>query len=54
MVKIEEEKPLTNKEETKEKGENSLLSYEYDADDDLDLLSNNQVKSKLFLVLISR
>jgi len=34
MVKMEEEKPLTNKEETKEKNENSLLNYEYDEDDD--------------------
>ena len=34
MVKIEEEKPLTNKEERKEKEENSLLNYEYDEDDD--------------------
>ena len=34
MVKMEEEKPLTNKEERKEKEENSLLNYEYDEDDD--------------------
>ena len=34
MVKMEEEKPLTNKEEKKEKDENSLLNYEYDEDDD--------------------
>ena len=34
MVKMEEEKPLTNKDETKEKEENSLLNYEYDEDDD--------------------
>ena len=31
---MEEEKPLTNKEEKKEKGENSLLNYEYDENDD--------------------
>ena len=30
-VKMEEEKPLTNKEE---KDEDSLLNYEYDEDDD--------------------
>ena len=34
MVNIEQEKPLTNKEKTKEKDENSLLNYEYDEDDD--------------------
>jgi len=34
MAKMEEEKPLTNKDETKEKEENSLLNYEYDEDDD--------------------
>ena len=34
MVKMEEEKPLTNKEEKKETDENSLLNYEYDEDDD--------------------
>jgi len=34
MVKMEEEKPLSNKEETKEKKENSLLNYEYDEDND--------------------
>ena len=34
MVKMEEEKPLINKEEKKEKKENSLLNYEYDEDDD--------------------
>ena len=34
MVKMEEEMPLTNKEETKEKKKNSLLNYEYDEDDD--------------------
>ena len=34
MVKMEEEKPLSNKEETTEKEENSLLNYEYDEDDD--------------------
>ena len=34
MVKMEEEKPLTNKDKTKEKEENSLLNYEYDEDDD--------------------
>ena len=34
MVKMEEEMPLTNKEENKEKDENSLLNYEYDEDDD--------------------
>ena len=34
MVKMEEENPLTNKEETTEKDENSLLNYEYDEDDD--------------------
>ena len=33
MVKIEEEKPLTN-EESKENDENSLLNYEYDEDDE--------------------
>ena len=31
---MEEEKPLTHKEETTEKEENSLLNYEYDEDDD--------------------
>ncbi len=34
MVKMEEDKPLINKEEMKEKDENSLLNYEYDEDDD--------------------
>ncbi len=34
MVKMEEDKPLINKEEKKEKDENSLLNYEYDEDDD--------------------
>ena len=34
MVKMEEEMPLINKDETKEKEENSLLNYEYDEDDD--------------------
>ena len=34
MVKMEEEKPLINKEEKKGKEENSLLNYEYDEDDD--------------------
>ena len=34
MVKMEEEKPPTNQEETKAKEENSLLNYEYDEDDD--------------------
>ena len=34
MVKMEEEMPLTNKEEKKEKDENSLLNYEYDENDD--------------------
>ena len=34
MVKMEEKKPLANKEEKKEKEENSLLNYEYDEDDD--------------------
>ncbi len=34
MVRMEEETPLANKEEKKEKGENSLLNYEYDEDDD--------------------
>ena len=34
MAEMEEEKPLTHKEETKEKEENSLLNYEYDEDDD--------------------
>ncbi len=34
MVKMEEDKPLGNKEEKKEKGENSLLNYEYDKEDD--------------------
>ena len=34
MMKMKEEKPLTNKEEKKEKDENSLLNYEYDEDDD--------------------
>jgi len=37
MVKMEEEKPLANKEERKEKEENSLLNYEYDEDDDGDV-----------------
>ena len=31
---MEEEMPVTNKDETKEKEENSLLNYEYDEDDD--------------------
>ncbi len=31
---MEEEKPPTNKEEKKEKGEDSLLNYECDEDDD--------------------
>ena len=31
---MEEEMPLTNKEEKEEKEENSLLNYEYDEDDD--------------------
>ena len=35
MLKMEEEKPLINKEEQKEKDENSLLNYEYDEDDDV-------------------
>ena len=34
MVKMEEEKPLTNKEDHKEKNEDSLLNYEYDEEDD--------------------
>ena len=34
MVKMEEEKPLTKKEDKKEKDENSLLDYECDEDDD--------------------
>ena len=34
MAEMEEEQPLTNKEETKEKEEHSLLNYEYDEDDD--------------------
>ena len=34
MAEMKEEKPLTNKEERKEKEENSLLNYEYDEDDD--------------------
>ena len=34
MVKMEEEMPVTNKEETKEKKESSLLNYEFDEDDD--------------------
>ena len=34
MVKMEEEKPLSNKEEGKEQNENSLLHYEYEKDDD--------------------
>ena len=34
MVKMEAEKPRINKEETKEKNENSLLNYECDEDDD--------------------
>ncbi len=34
MVKMEEEMPLANQEENKEKVENSLLNYEYDEDDD--------------------
>ena len=31
---MEEEKPLANKDETKEKEANSLLNYEYVEDDD--------------------
>ncbi len=34
MVKMDEEIPPTNSEEKKEKGEKSLLNYEYDEDDD--------------------
>ncbi len=34
MVKMEEEKPLTDKEEQQEKEKNSLLNYEYDEADD--------------------
>ena len=34
MIKKEEEKPLTNKEDRKEKNENSLLNYECDENDD--------------------
>ena len=34
MIKKEEEKPLTNQEDTKEKNENSLLNYECDENDD--------------------
>ncbi len=34
MAEMEEEQLLTNKEETKEKEEHSLLNYEYDEDDD--------------------
>ena len=34
MIKKEEEKPLTNKEDRKEKNEDSLLNYEYDEDGD--------------------
>ena len=33
-VKMEEEMPLANQEEKKEKDENSLLNYECDEDDD--------------------
>ena len=36
MVKMEEEQPLANQEEKKEKDENSLLNYEYDEDDEDD------------------
>lgn len=31
---MEEGKPLSNKEDSKEKDEDSLLNYEYDEDDD--------------------
>ena len=34
MVKIEKEKPLSKKENSKEKKEDALLNYEYDEDDD--------------------
>ena len=34
MIKKEEEKPLTNKEDRKEKNEDSLLNYECDENDD--------------------
>ena len=34
MVKMEEETPLRDKEDSEEKEENSLLNYEYDEDDD--------------------
>ena len=34
MIKKEEEKPLTNKEDRKEKNENYLLNYECDENDD--------------------
>ena len=34
MIKKEEEKPLTNKEGTKEENEDSLLNYECDENDD--------------------
>ena len=34
MIKKEEEKPLTNKEDRKEKNENSLLNNECDEKDD--------------------
>ena len=34
MVKREEDKPLTNKENSKEKNKGSLLNYEYEEDDD--------------------
>ena len=33
-IKKEEEKPLTNQEDRKEKNEDSLLNYEYDENDD--------------------
>ena len=34
MIKKEEEKPLTNKEDRKEKNDDSLLNYECDENDD--------------------
>ena len=34
VIKKEEEKPLTNQEDRKEKNENSLLNYECDENDD--------------------
>ena len=34
LEKMEKEKPLSNKEDNKEKNEDSLLNYEYDEDDD--------------------